>query len=58
MALADTYLGTLAVERASCAREDFWHDVQRSLLFCPTYPIQCMAYDLSDPRAAAPGVIE
>ena len=28
-------------------------DVRRTLLFCLAYPVQCMALDLTDPRAAA-----
>ena len=50
--LADVYLSTLEQEGVAYDRDDFWHDVRRSLVFCLFYPIQCMAYDFTDPRVA------
>lgn len=48
--LASTYLETLASEGVEYLEDDFWHDVRRSLIFCLFYPVQCMAYDFTDPR--------
>ena len=51
--LVDTYLGTLADAGISYPADQFWLDVRRTLLFCIVYPVQVMALDLTDPRAAA-----
>ena len=51
--LVETYLGTLAGAGISYPEDQFWFDVRRTLLFCLVYPVQCMALDLTDPRAAA-----
>jgi hypothetical protein len=51
--LVDTYLGTLTDAGVSYPTEHFWTDVRRALLFCLAYPVQAMALDLTDPRAAA-----
>jgi Ecdysteroid kinase-like family len=51
--LVDTYLGTLAEAGVSYPEDQFWFDVRRTLLFCLVYPVQVMALDLTDPRAAA-----
>ena len=51
--LATTYLTALRAEGIDYADEDFWLDVRRSVLFCLFYPVQIMALDLTDPRAAA-----
>jgi aminoglycoside phosphotransferase (APT) family kinase protein len=50
--LVDTYLRTLAAAGVSYPEHQFWIDVRRSLLFCLAYPVQAMALDLSEPRAA------
>jgi aminoglycoside/choline kinase family phosphotransferase len=52
-ALAQTYLETLCGAGIIYPEEQFWLDVRRTVLFCLTYPVQCMALDLTDPRAAA-----
>ena len=52
-ALVQTYLATLAEAGISYPEDQFWFDVRRTLLFCLAYPVQCMALDLTDPRAAA-----
>lgn len=51
--LVATYLGTLADAGITYPEDHFWLDVRRSLLFCLFYPVQVMALDLTDPRAAA-----
>ena len=51
--LVDAYLATLADAGVSYPEDQFWLDVRRTLLFCLAYPVQCMALDLTDPRAAA-----
>ncbi len=51
--LVETYLSTLANAGIDYPEEQFWLDVRRALLFCLVYPVQCMALDLTDPRAAA-----
>ena len=51
--LAATYLATLRDNGATYSDEQFWLDVRRTLLFCLAYPVQAMALDLSDARAAA-----
>jgi hypothetical protein len=51
--LVDTYLTTLADAGVTYPEDQFWLDVRRTLLFCLAYPVQCMALDLTDPRAAA-----
>jgi hypothetical protein len=51
--LVRTYLGTLADAGISYPEDQFWFDVRRTLLFCLVYPVQVMALDLTDPRAAA-----
>jgi hypothetical protein len=51
--LVQTYLATLAEAGISYPEDQFWFDVRRTLLFCLAYPVQCMALDLTDPRAAA-----
>jgi hypothetical protein len=51
--LVETYLGTLADAGISYPEDQFWFDVRRTLLFCLVYPVQVMALDLTDPRAAA-----
>ena len=51
--LVDTYLTTLADAGIDYPAEHFWLDVRRTLLFCLAYPVQAMALDLTDPRAAA-----
>jgi hypothetical protein len=51
--LVGTYLGTLADAGISYPEDQFWLDVRRTLLFCLVYPVQVMALDLTDPRAAA-----
>jgi len=51
--LVETYLATLADAGISYPEDQFWFDVRRTLLFCLVYPVQCMALDLTDPRAAA-----
>ena len=51
------YLGGLALYAFAVSRIDpedqFWLDVRRTVLFCLVYPVQVMALDLTDPRAAA-----
>jgi hypothetical protein len=51
--LVATYLGTLADAGIVYPEDHFWLDVRRNLLFCLVYPVQVMALDLTDPRAAA-----
>ncbi len=51
--LVDTYLRTLAESDVTYPEDQFWIDVRRSLLFCLSYPVQAMALDLTEPRAAA-----
>jgi hypothetical protein len=51
--LAEAYLATLGDLGIEYAADDFWADVRRSLLFCLAYPVQAVALDLSDPRAAS-----
>ena len=51
--LAETYLETLRGAGITYPEEQFWFDVRRTVLFCLTYPVQAMALDLTDPRAAA-----
>jgi hypothetical protein len=51
--LAETYLETLRGTGITYPEEQFWFDVRRTVLFCLTYPVQAMALDLTDPRAAA-----
>jgi len=51
--LVGTYLGALADAGISYPDDQFWLDVRRTLLFCLVYPVQVMALDLTDPRAAA-----
>ena len=51
--LVAAYLGTLADAGISYPEDQFWFDVRRTLLFCLVYPVQVMALDLTDPRAAA-----
>jgi thiamine kinase-like enzyme len=51
--LVVTYLGTLAEAGIDYPEDQFWLDVRRTLLFCLVYPVQVMALDLTDPRAAA-----
>lgn len=51
--LVATYLGTLADAGIDYPEDQFWLDVRRALLFCLVYPVQVMALDLTDPRAAA-----
>jgi hypothetical protein len=51
--LVKTYLGTLADAGINYPEDQFWFDVRRTLLFCLVYPVQVMALDLTDPRAAA-----
>jgi hypothetical protein len=51
--LVATYLGTLADAGIDYPEDQFWLDVRRTLLFCLVYPVQVMALDLTDPRAAA-----
>jgi len=51
--LAQTYLATLRGAGITYPEEQFWLDVQRTLLFCLAYPVQAMALDLTDPRSAA-----
>ena len=51
-ALVETYLSTLADAGVVYPVDQFWFDVRRTLLFCLAYPVQCMALDLTDPRAA------
>lgn len=51
--LVATYLGTLVDAGISYPEDQFWFDVRRTLLFCLVYPVQVMALDLTDPRAAA-----
>jgi hypothetical protein len=51
--LVGIYLATLADAGISYPEDQFWFDVRRTLLFCLAYPVQCMALDLTDPRAAA-----
>ena len=46
-------LGHLRAEGIEYRDDDFWLDVRRSVLFCLFYPVQIMALDLTDPRAAA-----
>ena len=50
--LVATYLDTLAGAGITYPQDQFWLDVRRCLLFCLAYPVQVMALDLSDPRAA------
>ncbi len=50
--LVHTYLSTLADAGITYPDDQFWFDVRRTLLFCLVYPVQCMALDLTDPRAA------
>ena len=51
--LVETYLDTLADAGVVYPEDQFWLDVRRTLLFCLVYPVQVMALDLTDPRAAA-----
>jgi ecdysteroid kinase len=51
--LVATYLGTLADAGITYPPDQFWLDVRRTVLFCLAYPVQVMALDLTDPRAAA-----
>jgi hypothetical protein len=51
--LVATYLATLAEAGIDYPEDQFWLDVRRTLLFCLVYPVQVMALDLTDPRAAA-----
>ena len=51
--LVATYLATLADAGITYPEDQFWLDVRRNLLFCLVYPVQVMALDLTDPRAAA-----
>jgi hypothetical protein len=51
--LVRTYLATLADLGVTYPDDQFWLDVRRTLLFCLAYPVQAMALDLTDPRAAA-----
>lgn len=50
--LVETYLSTLAAAGVDYPVDQFWLDVRRILLFCLLYPVQVMALDLTDPRAA------
>jgi hypothetical protein len=50
--LVQTYLATLADAGITYPKDQFWLDVRRTLLFCLAYPVQAMALDLTDPRAA------
>jgi hypothetical protein len=51
--LAQIYLETLRAAGITYPEEQFWVDVRRTVLFCLVYPVQVMALDLTDPRAAA-----
>jgi hypothetical protein len=51
--LAQAYLGACADAGVGYPDSQFWTDVRRALLFCLAYPVQAMAADLTDPRAAA-----
>ena len=51
--LVQTYLATLGDHGIAYPEDQFWLDVRRTLLFCLAYPVQAMALDLTDPRAAA-----
>lgn len=51
--LAATYLGSLSAAGITYDLPDFWDDVRKCVLFCLTYPVQIMALDLTDARAAA-----
>ena len=50
--LVETYLATLVASGVNYPEAEFWIDVRRSVLFCLAYPVQAMALDLTDPRAA------
>jgi hypothetical protein len=50
--LARVYLETLRDAGSTYPEEQFWLDVKRTVLFCLIYPVQIMALDLTDPRAA------
>ncbi len=51
--LVETYFATLVSAGVEYPEEQFWLDVRRSVLFCLAYPVQAMALDLTDARAAA-----
>jgi hypothetical protein len=51
--LVETYLATLVAGGVNYPLDQFWLDVRRTLLFCLAYPVQAMALDLTEPRAAA-----
>jgi hypothetical protein len=51
--LAQIYLEALRAAGITYPEDQFWLDVRRTVLFCLTYPVQVMALDLTDPRAAA-----
>ncbi|MDQ6854814.1 MAG: hypothetical protein M3046_14175 [Actinomycetota bacterium] len=50
--LVETYLATLRSSGITYPEDQFWFDVRRTLLFCLAYPVQAMALDLTDQRAA------
>jgi hypothetical protein len=51
--LVEAYYGTLLACGVEYPEEQFWIEVRRTLLFCLAYPVQAMALDLTDPRAAS-----
>jgi hypothetical protein len=51
--LVAAYLSTLEALDITYPEDQFWFDVRRTLLFCLAYPVQAMALDLTDERAAA-----